>query len=152
MQIPTCSLLVQIWCWMQNRYPKLTAKRRLWVRSTRVHHDTRTRQQPQAAGCLQEHWLSPSSFLPPSRNKLPDSLSFCAGFALPQFRLMIHSRVTGTQWSLSCVGCDPDSAVGDCWSCSDADPYSRRGGTEGALGCSKLILFKTEWVYGKLGR
>lgn len=54
------------------------------MRSTRVHHDTRTRQQPEAAGCLQEHCLSPSSFLPPSRNKFPDSLSFCAGFALPQ--------------------------------------------------------------------
>lgn len=44
--------------------------------------------------------LSPSSFLPPSRNKLPDSLSFSfllLGLHFHKVFRLIHSRVTRTR-------------------------------------------------------
>lgn len=112
MQIPTCSLLVQM-CWMQNRYLKLTAKGRQWVRSTRVHHDTRTCQQPEAAGCLQEeHCLSPSSFLPSSRNKLPDSLFLlCWVCTSRRFLGWFIPGWQGHTWSLVLMG----SWFSSCW-------------------------------------
>lgn len=145
MQIPTCSLLVQM-CWMQNRYLKLTAKGRVWVGSTRVHHNTRTRQQPEAAGCSQEeHRLSPSSFLPPSRNKLPDSLSFYAEFALPQvfyFDLFQGDRDTHEV----CLVFD-GILIQQLVTAGAALMLTLMAGKEAqraALGCSRLILFITE--------
>lgn len=83
-------------CWMQNRNLKLTAKGRLWVRSTRVHHDRRTRQQPEAAGCLQEeHCLQAAFSLLAGINCLilfPSVL----GLHFHKVFRFIHSRVTRT--------------------------------------------------------
>lgn len=128
-------------CWMQNRNLKLTAKGRLWVRSTRVHHYTRTRQQPEAAGCLQEeHCLQAAFSLLAGINSLILFPSVLGLHFHKVFRL-IHSRVTRTHVKSVLFWWDPDSAVGDCWSCADADPYGRRGGTEGSTGLFQAYFF-----------
>lgn len=83
-------------CWMQNRNLKLTAKGRLWVRSTRVHHDTRTRRQPEAAGCLQEERCLQAAFSLLAGINCLILFPSVLGLHFHEVFRLIHSRVTGT--------------------------------------------------------
>lgn len=84
--------------------------------------------------------LSPSSFLPPSRNKLPDSLPFCAGFALPRgFYVDSFQGDRDTREVCLVIGGILIQQLVTAGAVLMLTPMAGEEAQRGALGCSRLI-------------
>lgn len=124
---------------MQNRNLKLTAKGRLWVRSTRVHHNTRTCQQPEAAGCLQEERCLQAAFCLLAGIDCLILFPSVLGLHFHEVFRLIHSRVTGTREVCLVFGGILIQQLVTAGAALMLTPMAGEEGQRGALGCSRLI-------------